>query len=389
MSDSKENDQLFFDFDDFSDRGTSHGASSNRKAQDDLTPGLFESNLTEEEEMDEFLREVRSSEASAEENPADESAGSPAESIETPPVEPISVQAAGPESSEPGNAGESSADVPAEKNEIFPVESGSAQPEPAETESAAEKAENRSAASGKERALTPKQLKRAAMAFLASLQPSGSAIDVAAGGRCHADAAAFWMEKGQITRTAIAEIRSGLDDGSADDGRTEIFDSLKLARMERDVLEQEIRRTEPDLRDSSQLFTEFSDWNYEVSKNPAYRECLQKIRRLERALYQGTRLERLIRSKSASELYLIVPENAVSPDYPLNGCGLVFIKKDLSFELVCPAGQQENVSKDHQQRLALNIAASNLPDVLFANGIHVSGGRPKCGPLPRRRHIKS
>ena len=234
--------------------------------------------------------------------------------------------------------------------------------------------------------MTPKQLKRAAMAFLASLQPSALAIDAAAGGHCRADAAAFWMEKGRITRTAIAQVQSGLESG---DGKNDLFDSLKIARMEREVLEQEIRRTEPGLRDSSQLFTEFSDWNYEVSKNPAYRECLQKIRKLEHALYQGTRLERLIRTKAASEMYLIVPENAVAPDYPLNGCGLVYISNDLSFELIVPAGQQENVSKEHQLRLALNIAASDQQDVLFANGIHTAGGKPKCGPLPRRRHLKS
>ena len=52
--------------------------------------------------------------------------------------------------------------------------------------------------------MTPKQLKRAAMTFLASLQPSALAIDAAAGGHCRADAAAFWMEKGRITRTAIS-----------------------------------------------------------------------------------------------------------------------------------------------------------------------------------------
>ena len=55
MPDSKENNQMFFDFDDFSDRGSSHGETSNRKAKDDLTPGLFDSELTEEEEMDQFL----------------------------------------------------------------------------------------------------------------------------------------------------------------------------------------------------------------------------------------------------------------------------------------------------------------------------------------------
>ena len=360
MPDSNEKNQLFFDFEDFSGSGTSQSDASDRKVKDDLTPGLFEPELSEEEEMDEFLREIRSSETSAD----DQAAQNPSGEVTPAPA----------------------ADVPAECGEPAPAEPEPVETEPEPTEPEPEP-EPETVCSEPFRALTPKQMKRAALAFLASLQPSGLAIDAAAGGRCRADAAAFWMEKGRITRTAIAQIQSELESGEGE--KNKLFDSLKLARMEREVLEQEIRRTEPGLRDSSQLFTEFSDWNYEVSKNPAYRECLQKIRRIEHVLYHGTRLERLIRTKAASEVYLIVPENAVMPDYPLNGCGLVYVKNDLSFELITPAGQQENVSKEHQQRLALNIAASNQQEVLFANGVHSVGGKPKCGPLPRRRHLKA
>ena len=356
MPDPKEKNQLFFDFEDFSGSGTSQGNAPDRKAKDDLTPGLFDPELSEEEEMDKFLREIRSSETPADDSAAQEPAG------EIPSA--------------------SAAETPAECVEPAPAE-----PEPEPESEAEPEPEAEPEVSEPSRALTPKQLKRAALAFLASLQPSGLSLDAPADGRCRADAAAFWMEKGRITRTAIAQIQSSLDSGDGE--KNELFDSLKLARMEREVLEQEIRRTEPGLRDSSLLFTEFSDWNYEVSKNPAYRECLQKIRKLEHALYHGTRLERLIRVKAASELFLVVPENAVMPDYPLNGCGLVYVKNDLSFELIVPAGLQENVSKEHQQRLALNIAASGQQDVLFANGIHTAGGKPKCGPLPRRRHLKS
>ena len=360
MADSDEHGQLTFDFGDFSDRETSRGTSSDRKDKDDLTPGLFDPELSEEEEMDAFLQEIHSSENEAGENDGEESAAEASAAVP--------------------------AAAPAECIENLPAEPESAETEP---ESADAEPEPETGISEEVRALTPKQMKRAAAAFLASLQPDGLAIEPAVGGRCRAGAAAFWLEKGQITRTVLAEIQPGLDAGSGDDEKTGLFNSLKLARMEREVLEQEIRRSEPELRDGSQLFSEFSEWNYEVSKNPAYRECLQKIRRLERILYHGTRLERLIRTKAASELYLIVPENTVSPDYPLNGCGLVYIKNDLSFELVLPAARQENVSKDNQMRLALNIAASNLPEVLFANGIYAAGsGKPKCGPMPRRRHIR-
>ena len=354
MSDNNEKKQLFFDFEGFSDAGTSSGPTPEKKVRDDSAPGLFDSDLTEEEEMDAFLQEVRSSENPAEGSAAAESAGEC-------PADPAP-------------------EISADPAEIPPVDPD---PEPAGSEADAEPD-----ISGDFRTLTPKQLKRGAMAFLASLQPSGLAMDVAAGGRCRADAAAFWLQKGAVVRSALVEIQTGFDESI--DGKNELFDSLKLARMEREILEQEIRQTEPDLRDRSQLFTEFSDWNYEVSKNPSYRECLQKIRKIEHTLYHGTRLERLIRTRAASELYLIVPENAVAPDYPLNGCGLVYIRKDLSFELIRRPEPQENVSAESQMRLTLNIAASNMADVLFANGIYANGsGIPKCGPLPRRRHLKN
>ena len=353
MSDDKEKKQLFFDFEGFSDTETSSGQSSEKEVRGDSAPGLFDSDLTEEEEMDAFLQEIRSSEKPAEESAAAETTG------ECPAADPVP-------------------EISADPAEIPPVD-----PEPVEPDAGSEPD-----ISGDFRALTPKQLKRGAMAFLASLQPSGLALDVAAGGRCRADAAAFWLEKGAVKRTVLAEIQASLDESI--DGKNELFNSLKLARMEREVLEQEIRQTEPNLRDSSQLFTEFSDWNYEVSKNPSYRECLQKIRKIEHTLYHGTRLERLIRTRAASELYLIVPENTVAPDYPLNGCGLVYIRKDLSFELIRRPEPLENVAGDSQMRLAMNIAASNMADVLFANGIYANGsGIPKCGPMPRRRHLKN
>ena len=55
MPDPKEKNQLFFDFEDFSGSGTSQGDTSDRKVKDDLTPGLFDPELSEEEEMDEII----------------------------------------------------------------------------------------------------------------------------------------------------------------------------------------------------------------------------------------------------------------------------------------------------------------------------------------------
>ena len=89
--------------------------------------------------------------------------------------------------------------------------------------------------------LTKKHLQRAALAFLASLDPSGLALDVPARGeRCKAGAAAFWQEAGKVVRTALVEIRTSSDALLQTAGHEEQFQQLKLARMERDVLEQEI-----------------------------------------------------------------------------------------------------------------------------------------------------
>ena len=346
MADKSENGQLTFDFGDFSASDNSSGEnSSGKKRQDDLTPGLFDPEVSEEEEMMDFLREIHPGEPEK----AEES---------SPPQEPD-----------------------------FPFNSSSPPVSSAAGREIAKEAEKTNPIP---QALSKKQLKQAALAFFASLQPSGLALDVTVkNGRIKAGAAAFWSEAGRITRTALAEVRTEADASLEILGNAEQFEMLKLARMEKDMLEQEIRRTEPGLRDSALLFSEFEEWDYAAAKNPAYRECLQKIRHLEHAIFHGSRLERFRKSNAASELYLIVPENAVSPDSLADGWGLVFVKKDLSFELIRKPAVLGNIPEQNQIRLALKIAEANLDDVLFARGIHTVGGNPVCGPLPRRRHLKN
>ena len=345
MADKSENGQLTFDFDDFSASGSSSGGSSSgKKSQDDLTPGLFDPEVSEEEEMMDFLREIHPGEPEKAE-------------VSSPPKEPD-----------------------------FPFNSSSQPVSSAAGREIAKDAEPVSVS----HALSKKQLKQAALAFLASLQPSGLALDVTVkNGRIKAGAAAFWMESGRVTKTALAEIRTDADALLETSGKTEQFEMLKLARMEKEMLEQEIRRTEPELRNSSLLFSEFEEWDYAAAKNPAYRECLQKIRKLEHSIFHGSRLERFRNSNAASELYLIVPENAVSPDSLADGWGLVSVKKDLSFELIRKPAELGNIPEQNQIRLALKIAEADLDDVLFARGIHSVGGSPVCGPLPRRRHLKN
>lgn len=346
MADNSKNGQMTFDFDDFSASGSSSGGtSSGKKRQDDLTPGLFDPEVSEEEEMLDFLREI---------HPGD------------------------PEKTEPSSP-------PQEPD--FPFNSSS---QPVSSAAGREIAKDAEPTVSRPKCLSRKQLKQAALAFLASLQPSGAALDVTVkSGRIKAGAAAFWLEGGRVVRTALAEIRTEADASLEIISNAEQFELLKLARMEKEMLEQEVRRTEPELRESALLFSEFEEWNYSAARNPAYQECLRKIRRLEHAVFHGSRLERFRNSNAATELYLIVPENAVSPDTLADGWGLVAVKDDLSFELIRKPAVFGNIPEENQTRLALKIAEANLDDVLFARGIHSVGGTPVCGPLPRRRHLKN
>ena len=346
MSDDSKSGQLTFDFDDFSASGNSSGGNSTgKKSHDDLTPGLFYPVVSEEEEMMDFLRKIHHEEP------------------ETPEV-----------SSQP-------------EEPDFPFNSSS---QPVSSVAGREIAKDAEKPVSNPKTLSRKQLKQAALAFLASLQPSGLAVDVTVkSGRIKAGAAAFWLEAGRVTRTVLVEIRTDADASLEILGNAEQFEMLKLARLEKEMLEQEIRRTEPELRDSALLFSEFEEWDYAAAKNPAYQECLQKIRRLEHAVFHGSRLERLRNSNTASELYLLVPEHAVSPDSLADGWGLVSVKPDLSFELIRKPAVLGNIPEQNQIRLALKIAEANLDDVLFARGIHSVGGIPVCGPLPRRRHLKN
>ena len=345
MSDGKDKDQLTFDFSDFFTDGRSPGADKpGMEIRDEMTPGLFDPELSEEEEMRDFLHKIHASES-----PDGDSYLSAAE-----PDFPFDSSAV-PSADSPAAAAETEKEPPQKKAE-----------------------------------LTGKQLQRAALAFLASLNPSGLGADVIArGSRIKASAAAFRLESGKVAWTAIAEVRTSGKVNLETAGNAEQFKMLKLARMEREMLEQEIRRTEPELRDGSMLFPEFEQWNYEKAENSAYRECLRKIRHLEHSVFHGSRLERFQIARSASELYLIVPEKAVEPELLADGWGLVYIKPDLSFELIKSPLRHE-IPEENRIRLALNIAAANAAGVLFCNGIRTgAGGLMQCGPLPRRRLRKN
>ncbi len=241
--------------------------------------------------------------------------------------------------------------------------------------------------------LTPQNLKRVALAFLSALCPDGLSMNVPTRvKRLCADAAAFWSMPGEkkgslrIYRTAIVETRTEADVGIECANRAELKSLLDIAKMERDTLEGEIRRTEPDLKDESTLFSEFEFWNYSRSTNPAYKECLKRIDGLEYALYHGSRSDHMRAAKVASELYLMVPAGTVSAKEVADSWGLIHVNDDLTFRLVKEPEMRE-CPAENMQRLALNIAVAARKDVLFANGIErgKKGEAPSVGVLPHKR----
>lgn len=379
MSDSEK--QLTFDFGGF----FSDSSKSPVSAPDqELDPAI-----SEEEEMDEFLREVRSEKQDA---PAEESENVFPQEVpeiktesETSGVTESAQEQSLPEETESVSSDSAAGNPPAETIQIAVPEEANAEETAAEPETCA--------IPEKERPLNRMQLKRAALAFLASLKPSGLAQNVpTAGGRWRTDTAAFWLEqnkkRSRVSRTVLAEVRTGQEAETECADHAEQLNLLKLAKLQREDLEAEIRRTEPELKDDSTLFSEFEHWNYAASRNTAYQECLRKIAQLEHAIYHGTRQERFCTMQAASEMYLVVPEFALHIHDVSEYWGLVYVMKDLTFRLVKEAPKR-SIPEENLMRLALGIGASAKPEVLFANGIYTDRESPEAGPLPRKRRRKN
>lgn len=370
MPDTGKNGQLTFDFGNLPEEETSLPQTEELNPDSEESDELSGIRDYEEEESAEFSEE---------------------------PVEPVAAPA-GTEGSASSilKASDSETLAEASPEELQPL----AVPEaPAATENQAEETEGEpeviyiESRPVKKPELNPQNLKRAALAFLSALRPDGLAPNVSTRlKRLCADAAAFWSMPGEkkgslrIYRTAIVETRTEADVGIECANRAELKNLLEIAKMERDALEGEIRRTEPGLKDEATLFSEFEFWNYSRSVNPAYKECLKRIDGLEYALYHGSRSDHMRAAKVASELYLMVPAGTVSAKEVADSWGLIHVNDDLTFRLVKEPEMRE-CPPENMQRLALNIAVAARKDVLFANGIErgKKGEAPSVGVLPHKR----
>lgn len=240
-----------------------------------------------------------------------------------------------------------------------------------------------------------RELQRAALAWLASGFPTAAAIRVPTRlTKFRADAAAFWSTPGrnrllQPEHTVLVEARATRSSCWPEcSGSEEIVPQLRLEQEKRQEIEAEIRRREPHLRDSAVLFPEIEYWNYAGTRNPEYKFCLRRIREYERALYRGSRFERIRRANVANELYLAVPEGMIHPNELAEGWGLLYVARNLSVKVVRKALFRE-CPQENMLHLSQNIAASSLSDVLFAHGVYLSSnGRVSFRRPPRRRRLE-
>lgn len=234
------------------------------------------------------------------------------------------------------------------------------------------------------------RLRQAALAFLAAREPDGLAADVPPRFRNYqVAAAAFWRKPGRKTRpvseTAAVQIFDRHDRCFAECAeRRKLLDAIHALRDEREMLEAEIRHSEPHLGDSGCLFPEYRVWRYRESVHPGYKNLCRKLDALVRALYRGSRLEHLMRSGCADRLYLAVPAGMVAPDELAPEWGLVYVDASGQTELIREAELLE-CTREAREHLALNIASAARRSVLFSSGIAGSGQRYRCLRPPRRR----
>lgn len=239
------------------------------------------------------------------------------------------------------------------------------------------------------------ELRQLALGFLAARKPAGLAAQVPVRLRKYqVAAAAFWTREAgrqkEIVRTAVVEIYTARDRCFADcaDHRA-ILESIHELRARRELLQAEIRRREPHLADTDDLFAEYRTWHYERSADPAYSKLLRKLEKLRHTLHKGSRLERIRNAGVADDLYLAVPEGVIEADEIAAGWGLLHITGDgRMVEVTRPEAQL--CTPAGRQLLVANIAAAAARSVLFTAGVvSGDGGRVRYYKPPRRRLKRS
>ncbi len=242
---------------------------------------------------------------------------------------------------------------------------------------ASERAVETESAAGESGGLTAAQLRQAVLAHLVREGATGVGLRVPSRvRRFQADLAAYWSEPvrriNRITRCVMVDVYADrnlcLPECADRDG---VARELAELKAQRSAMEDEIRRAEPELRETDALFEEFQSYDYTRSSNRAYQKLCRRIGALHQSLYKGTRVEQLSQAGVADYLYMAVPENLIAPEELFDGWGLWYILPDRSVREVKPAGRQDckDVSRQH---LVQNIGSAALKSVLFAQGVRLT-----------------
>lgn len=253
-----------------------------------------------------------------------------------------------------------------------------------------------------QRSLRHVDLQRAVVAWMARNKAIGVGLKVPTRiRRFRADVAAFWNRARRNPkwegpsnllvpcRTLIVECRRDRGECWPDCANSaELLPKLRVLKAERRDLEADIRREEPELRETATLFDEYSDWNYESSQNARYQQVRRDIDKVEHALYHGTRFEAIRSACMADFLYLAVPEKTVHPREIAEGWGLLWIDADLNVRVVAPAEERQS-PPENRFHLVQNIASSALAQISFTLGIQERDGETQFLKVPRRRRPRS
>lgn len=244
--------------------------------------------------------------------------------------------------------------------------------------------------------MKPMDIKRALLGWLLTQKPDGLAVSVPTRfSKYRVDIAAFWSSRGRRrlrpAKTALIEI---LHDRKSFwpsiSGKDDLHSLLKEKKALKAELETRIRSEEPYLRDSDMLFEDMENWDYKSSHNKEYHKCLKEMEKIEKAVYKGSRFERLRAAGVADCLYLAAPAGSVRQHDMAEGWGLLYVAPDMGVSLICEAECRPCKDAD-RLHLIQNIAASAKSSVLFSFGVRETAGPrpgPEFTPVPRRRRSR-
>ena len=238
------------------------------------------------------------------------------------------------------------------------------------------------------RSLSRAELNRLALAFLASLRPFAAACHVPVR-RLPVCCAGFWRSGRKVVRTAAVVMYDRVEECFADcSGREAHLERIAELQRRREALEARIRREEPHLAETDDLFSDFRTYDYKRSRNKEYHQVRRDLALEARILGQGGRLTRIVEANAADLCYLAIPAGLVPSDAVLPTWGVVELYPDRSFKIVREPELQREVTPEGRLALALNVAGAAAADVRFTAGVELRRGGGVIMRRPPRRRSK-